>query len=517
KPDNIQVGQFGEVLVCDWGLGKIVGAQDDNCDELMFNADFLNSFTLSGAIKGTPGFMAPEQISQEYVITEFTDIYSLGCLLYCLLYQQAPFSGSTETILDKTKKNEFSFPSGDNVPVALMAIIKKCMVLEPEKRYRSVERIQEDLRRYMSGYMTLAEDVNFLRQARLFYQRNKIQSISLIVISLIIIFSSTVYSISMNKQRLEALKLEEIAAQRALDASEQARRAEKALSLYKNEVWWRAKIVKDHKRLFTSDVIHDMYYSSLIFKHADTLNKPIAYLDRLIENLPLERQLRLHRGRAYALSQQFSKSAKDFSIGEPKDRKNTDLKKLSEKYDELKPRNSRFIPREMLPDFIEDLCKVRDYFVKYKVMNYHIQHDDSLELKLIYIKNILHFSNPAWNSNSFRYDEKTRYLEIDGHSLWNYGFSFRHPSRKMVIQSIFSYLPVRILSVNGIHHKSMVFWNSKCQVMDISAAQDIPGKDILGYLQAKEIRVNQQQYDKVSTYPNPHKVKIVISDNTAVK
>ena len=58
KPENIIVGEFGEVCLCDWGVAKIIGSEDT----LGYEKYFSNDQTLHGEIKGTPGFMAPEQI-----------------------------------------------------------------------------------------------------------------------------------------------------------------------------------------------------------------------------------------------------------------------------------------------------------------------------------------------------------------------------------------------------------------------------------------------------------------------
>ena len=60
KPANIQVGHYGEVLVCDWGLGKLICSGDGIDDDVLLNPDLLSGMTVYGQIKGTPGFMAPE-------------------------------------------------------------------------------------------------------------------------------------------------------------------------------------------------------------------------------------------------------------------------------------------------------------------------------------------------------------------------------------------------------------------------------------------------------------------------
>ena len=95
KPDNIQVGQYGEVIVCDWGLSKIYDRQSDTIDinQELLNPDKLNTKTLDGHIKGTPGFMAPEQIMGGKK-TPQTDIFSLACLLHSLFSFDIPFKGS---------------------------------------------------------------------------------------------------------------------------------------------------------------------------------------------------------------------------------------------------------------------------------------------------------------------------------------------------------------------------------------------------------------------------------------
>jgi serine/threonine-protein kinase len=80
KPQNIMLGDFGEVYVIDWGVAKLAGeierTESGESDEMA---------TGDGIAIGTPGYMAPEQIKDSASIDERADIYSLGCVLFEIL------------------------------------------------------------------------------------------------------------------------------------------------------------------------------------------------------------------------------------------------------------------------------------------------------------------------------------------------------------------------------------------------------------------------------------------------
>ncbi|VGO12593.1 Serine/threonine-protein kinase PknD [Pontiella desulfatans] len=161
KPENIRVGTFGEVFVCDWGLAKVMDGTAGTTDIDTLDGDLLNDMALSGTIQGTPGFMAPEQ-GRTGSCSETADIYALGSLLYMLLTHELPVEGSsTNEILDNALAGKIIPPRnrkpGLNRPQSLAAVAMQALALDPAKRYASVTQLQAEIQRYLSGFTTRAE------------------------------------------------------------------------------------------------------------------------------------------------------------------------------------------------------------------------------------------------------------------------------------------------------------------------------------------------------------------------
>lgn len=142
KPDNIRVGKHGEVIVCDWGLAKVLY---EDCNEGFLKMDSLDvgnlQLTLYG--RGTPGYMAPEQFQKSEEMRRPADIYSLRAILYAILTHKAPISGdSYENIKKKTLDGQFKAPSlvmpEMDIPLGLEAICMKAPSTKIEDRYKTV-------------------------------------------------------------------------------------------------------------------------------------------------------------------------------------------------------------------------------------------------------------------------------------------------------------------------------------------------------------------------------------------
>ena len=157
KPANIMTGEFGEVLILDWGLVKHLDSDEGESSGVQLRIEELDGGmkTLDGAISGTPNYMSPEQADGDIERIDFqSDIYSLGAILYHFLTYLPPFERTQlRKLLENVKAGRFDPPrkrrSDLNIPRELEAICLKAMSCSPANRYRSVERLAEDIRNYI--------------------------------------------------------------------------------------------------------------------------------------------------------------------------------------------------------------------------------------------------------------------------------------------------------------------------------------------------------------------------------
>jgi serine/threonine protein kinase len=154
KPANVMVGSFGEVLVMDWGLAKILASVGDS-DVATRETPAANhgnggsAVTGQGRIMGTPGYMSPEQATGDVEgLDARSDIFSLGALLRFV-------AGKKSRRMER----------------ALEAICDKACATEPEGRYGTVPELAADVSRYLDGSAVEAYRENILEKVGRFYRR----------------------------------------------------------------------------------------------------------------------------------------------------------------------------------------------------------------------------------------------------------------------------------------------------------------------------------------------------------
>src|SRR5262245_7592379 len=158
KPANILLGKFGETLVVDWGLAKVVGRTEATKAEgestLATQTAALGDATQHGQAIGTPQYMSPEQAAGMWsVVGPASDIYSLGATLYYLLTGRPPVQDvSVERMLFQVQQGDFPRPRQlrPDVPRALEAICLRALAHKPEARYATSTALAEDIEHWLA-------------------------------------------------------------------------------------------------------------------------------------------------------------------------------------------------------------------------------------------------------------------------------------------------------------------------------------------------------------------------------
>jgi serine/threonine-protein kinase len=157
KPGNIMLGKYGETLLVDWGLAKVVGRPESAAadeQQLRPRAGAALAATQVGVAVGTPAYMSPEQAAGRLEeVGPASDVYSLGATLYALLAGVPPFRGEDPRQVVKQVQGGAFTPLRQvsrTVPPALEAICHRAMALRPEDRYPSPRALADDLKHWMA-------------------------------------------------------------------------------------------------------------------------------------------------------------------------------------------------------------------------------------------------------------------------------------------------------------------------------------------------------------------------------
>jgi serine/threonine protein kinase len=151
KPGNVMVGPFGEVLVMDWGLSKLLGAKECSIGpaQPLPVASEQSGGTAHGTVLGTVGYMAPEQTRGE-PLDQRADVYSLGAILQFLLKDSSP------------------------LPRALPAIRKQAMATDRVERYQGVQDLATDVAHFLDGLPVIAYPEGPLTRSWRWIARNRV-------------------------------------------------------------------------------------------------------------------------------------------------------------------------------------------------------------------------------------------------------------------------------------------------------------------------------------------------------
>ncbi|MBI2193848.1 MAG: protein kinase [Planctomycetes bacterium] len=329
KPDNIMVGDFGEVLVMDWGLAKIVGApgrvgdasempaagadaaasrpappSGDASEMPAAGADAAASrpappsgdaspeevssirrdaewaVTEEGVITGTPSYMSPEQAKgRNDQIDHRSDIYSLGAILYQILTLERPVSGETPVeIVKKVARGEVMPPEERTprlpIPRELSAIAMKAMKRSPDERYASVRDLARDIHRYLEHRAVSAKEDTFIESLVKLMKRNRTLSAAVLLAMLFLVAFSAMLVSERSRRRRDAREASRELAQQAVRAGESYR-------------WNEAEIAADAADQLAPDGPWGAYARGMVARQQDDHSSAEAWLKKALERDPV--------------------------------------------------------------------------------------------------------------------------------------------------------------------------------------------------------------------------------------
>ncbi len=146
KPANVMIGRFGEVLVLDWGIARLVAVMSDGPERAA----------------GTPGYMAPEQESATLPVTERVDVYAIGIIL-----------------------GELMELHPEPIAKPLLSITGKATKQDVAARYANVVALADDIRRWIDGESVLAHREGAMERLGRFGRRH--QTAILLVVAYVVI------------------------------------------------------------------------------------------------------------------------------------------------------------------------------------------------------------------------------------------------------------------------------------------------------------------------------------------
>ncbi len=296
KPANVMLGEYGETLVVDWGLARVL-VQTDPEQTAPYSLVRLNDAeteTRLGKALGTPAFMPPEQARGEHDrVGTHSDVWALGAMLYAVLTGRSPYRGP-DVMLAATMC-EFSPPRQVNarVPRALEAVCLKAMASEPKDRYATARALAAEVEHWLADEPVTAYREPLVDRARRWGRRNRtaVASAMMLLLASVVGLSAGLWAVNRERARTRAeWERAEENLGRALEAEreatanfEQARKAvDDCFGLAKNDPLLQAENLRKVRQLLLKKTLP--FYESFAAKKPDDeklLWRQADYLSRV--------------------------------------------------------------------------------------------------------------------------------------------------------------------------------------------------------------------------------------------
>lgn len=217
KPENVVIDSFGQVIVIDWGLAKVI---DDASVESLMDSVGVGSAdrTSEGQVLGTPLYMAPEQAAGRLdELDHRTDIYGLGSILFAIITSYAPHEKTQKESIDSgvgargmisviasgiTPAARDALPNADP---ALEAICLKAMARRRYARYQVATDLAEDVQRWMAGEPVTAYQENTWQRVNRWISQHQRLSQTLIGAAMVVLVALTTLGMAARQAYLAEL------------------------------------------------------------------------------------------------------------------------------------------------------------------------------------------------------------------------------------------------------------------------------------------------------------------------
>lgn len=218
KPENVVIDSFGQVIVIDWGLAKII---DDTSIESLMDSVAIGGGdrTSEGQVLGTPLYMSPEQAAGRLdELDHRTDIYGLGAILFAIVTGYAPHEKTQKESIDSgvgprgmisviasgfTPSARAANPDADP---ALEAICTKAMARRRYGRYQAATELAEDVQRWMAGEPVTAYRETFWQRVNRWISQHQRLSQSLLAAAMVVLVALTTLAMAARQSHLAATR-----------------------------------------------------------------------------------------------------------------------------------------------------------------------------------------------------------------------------------------------------------------------------------------------------------------------
>jgi serine/threonine protein kinase len=247
KPANVMVGRFGEVQVMDWGLAKLLTAEEEpaaaeaTTDEggtriHTEDAEAPPELTRQGREMGTPAYMPPEQALGEWdSVDERADVFALGAILCQILTGRPPYhSGDREEVLRKAKRGDCAEALARletcGADAALLALCRECLTPAREGRPRDAEQVAQRIAAYQAEVQERLRRAELERAAAQVRVREERKRRRLAIASVVVISIAAIISGWLAVRATDAAAAEREAKELAQNRLEQIEKANEVSS-----------------------------------------------------------------------------------------------------------------------------------------------------------------------------------------------------------------------------------------------------------------------------------------------